>query len=402
MGDRVLILNHVFWPDNINTARHISELAEELSIRGLDVSAIVGNRDYRSNFKFVSKEMWKKVSIRRIYIPILFGNSWAQRIFTSFWLILSFAIRLIFEQKYKYVIIGSNPPFIFLIIPWLRFVSKKSKIFLWSFDLYPEAIFTELNIKNVLIFNISNCVVKFCYSKLDAVIDLGPCMRDRMTKYSPNLKFYTLTPWSFVENNSINQVHIPTRKKLFKDAKLTILYTGTIGNAHDFKSFLGLARKSKEINADIGFCFAGFGSRYNELKSLINDEDVNITLADFVNSDVELEQRVSSADLMMVSLRPEWTGISVPSKFFTCIATGKPVLYSGSDNSSISLWIKKYNLGFQITDLNIDHVAYQLREIALDQSLISEFKYRSLKIYSDKFSKKVICDQWFQILLSYN
>ena len=96
MGDRVLILNHVFWPDNINTARHISELAEELSIRGLDVSAIVGNRDYRSNFKFVSKERWKKVSIRRIYIPILFGNSWAQRIFTSFWLILSFNAALVY------------------------------------------------------------------------------------------------------------------------------------------------------------------------------------------------------------------------------------------------------------------------------------------------------------------
>jgi colanic acid biosynthesis glycosyl transferase WcaI len=402
MRDNVLILNHVFWPDNINTARHISELAEELSNRGLNVSVLVGNRDYRSNLKYVAKENWNKVIIHRIYIPILFGYSWAQRIFTSFWLIFSFAFRLAFGHNYKYIIIGSNPPFIFLIIPWLRFIFRKSKLFIWSFDLYPEAILAELNINNIFISKVANHVAKFCYSKLDAVIDIGPCMKERMIKYSSKLKFHTLTPWSFVENNNIDYVHIQTRKKLFNDARLTILYTGTVGNAHEFNHFLTLARKCKQINGDIGFCFAGFGSRYNELKSLINKEDTNITLADFVNSDIELEQRISAADLMMVSLKPEWTGISVPSKFFTCIATGKPVLYSGSEDSAISNWIKSFNLGFQITELNIDYVAYQLSEIALNKLLILELKKRSLKIYNDKFSKKVICDQWFQILLSNN
>lgn len=402
MKEKVLILNHIFWPDNINTARHISELAEELSKRGLNVSVLVGNRDYRSDKKFPRNEYWNGIQIRRIYIPILFGKGWFQRIFTSFWLIISFSFKLIFDRDYKYVIVGSNPPFIFLIIPWLRLILRRSKIFLWSFDLYPEAIFANINLNNGLITNISNFILKFCYSKLDAVIDIGPCMRNRISLYSSKLKFFTLTPWSFVENNFIEDIHLPTRKKLFNDSKLTILYTGTIGNAHEFNNFLRLARKLREINSNVGFCFAGFGSRYNELKSKVTYEDTNITLADFVNSEKELEQRLSAADLMMVSLRPEWTGISVPSKFFTCIATGKPVLYSGAEDSAISIWIRNLKLGFQITESTIDQVAYQLRDIALDQSLITELKSRASQVYIDKFSKKVVCEQWFQILKSFN
>ena len=46
MNNKILIFNHIFWPDQINTARQISELSEELVARGWDVTAIVGNRNY--------------------------------------------------------------------------------------------------------------------------------------------------------------------------------------------------------------------------------------------------------------------------------------------------------------------------------------------------------------------
>lgn len=399
MRKKVLILNQIFWPDNINTARHISELAEELSKRGLEVNVLVGNRDYRTNKKFKSKEKWKGIRIIRIHIPILFGKGWFQRIFTSFWLICAFSLKLISDRNYNYVIIGSNPPFIFLILPLLRFLLRKTKLFIWIFDLYPEAIYVSLNIKNVFLEKISNRITKYCYSMADVIIDIGPCMRLKLLKYIPdNTTFHTLTPWSFVENKNFEEPHIETRKKLFKDSTLAILYTGTIGNAHEFDTFLKLARRLRDLNASIGFCFAGFGSKFDELKSKVSIDDTNITFAGFANSDLELEQRVSTADLMMVSLRTEWTGISVPSKFFTSIATAKPVLFSGSPGSAISIWIQQNGLGFQVSMKNIDEIAYKLKDISLDQKLIANLKENATKVYSERFSKKVVCDEWCNIL----
>jgi len=399
MKEKVLILNQIFWPDKINTARHISELAEELAERGLEVTVFVGNRDYRSDKIFKSKEFWKGINITRVHIPILFGRGWFQRIFTSFWLICAFSFKLITDRNYKFLIIGSNPPFIFLILPILRILFRKSKLFVWVFDLYPDAIYASINMEIMILKKVTNRILKYCYSKADVIIDIGPCMRRKILKYSPDIAtFHTLTPWSFVEFRNFEDPHIETRKTLFKDSTLAILYTGTIGNAHEFDTFLSLARKLRELNASVGFCFAGFGSRYDELKSKVLIDDTNVTIAGFVNSDLELEQRVSAADLMMVSLRPEWTGISVPSKFFTSIATAKPVLFSGSQDSAISHWIQEYGLGFQVSTMNIDEIAYKLRDISLDQKLIANLKERATKAYGERFSKKVVCDEWYNIL----
>jgi len=65
----------------------------------------------------------------------------------------------------------------------------------------------------------------------------------------------------------------------------------------------------------------------------VKPEDYNINFADFVMSDEELYDRLSAADFMLISLKDSWTGISVPSKFFGAIASGKAVLFSGSERS---------------------------------------------------------------------
>jgi glycosyltransferase involved in cell wall biosynthesis len=136
-----------------------------------------------------------------------------------------------------------------------------------------------------------------------------------------------------------------------------------------------------------------------ELKSLCNSDDTNIVFADFVNSEKDLNDRISSADLMMVSLKSNWSGISVPSKFFTSIATGKPVLYSGANDSAIELWINEFNLGFHLTSDNIEFLSKKLIEISNDIKLINQIKSNCLETYNSKFSKKNVCDNW-SILLS--
>jgi len=191
---------------------------------------------------------------------------------------------------------------------------------------------------------------------------------------------------------------LKTRTDLFGDANLTILYSGTIGNAHEFDNFLRLARECRLRNSSIAFCFAGFGNKFKDLKSQVSSEDSNITFAGFVQSDEELKKRLSSADLMMISLKENWTGISVPSKFFGAIASGQAVLFSGSKNSSIAHWIRKFNLGFQISNNNILEIVELLLDISKDKNRFFEMKLNAFNSYREFFSKKIICDHWSELL----
>jgi colanic acid biosynthesis glycosyl transferase WcaI len=400
MKNKILIFNHIFWPDKINTARHISELAEELVERGWDVTAKVGNRlytDHRTKIK-PNKGIWKGVKYSRTYIPPFNQKKNIQRLLTSIWLVLIWIFKLPFIGKYDAIIIGTNPPFVYFIVPFIKLFKSKTKVLMWGFDLYPEAIIISNKELPRIYEKILKRIAKYCYKKLDVIVDIGPCMRNIYRKYNHSAIEYTLPPWSFVEPTQMLTTHNETRKKLFKDANLTLLYTGTIGNAHDFSFFLQLARELNKRKASVGFCFAGFGNRFDDLKSQINDKDTNISFAGFVETDQELEERFSSADVMLISLKKEWTGISVPSKYFSALSIGKAVLFSGSKESALSFWTNKYNLGFQLEKKSIDKVANLLFDISLNPELISNIKENSFRTYQENFSKKVICDKWSELL----
>jgi colanic acid biosynthesis glycosyl transferase WcaI len=399
MNNKILIFNHIFWPDKINTARHVSELAEELVDRGWDVSVIVGNRYYVNHNKKITprKGVWNGVKYSRTYIPFNQKKN-VQRLLTSFWLILSWIIKLPFIGKYDAIIIGTNPPFIYIIVPFIRLFKRKTKILMWGFDLYPEAIIVSKGSSFVFFAKVLKKIAEFCYKKIDVIVDIGPCMREIYNQYSHSAKVVTLPPWSFVEPNFILKPHLPTREKLFKNANLTLLYTGTIGNAHEFDNFLLLARELNKRKASVAFCFAGFGNRFEDLKSQINENDTNISFGGFVETDLELEERLSSADLMLISLKDNWTGISVPSKYFSAIAIGKAVLFSGSENSALSIWTKTYDLGFQVQKETINEVTDVLCDIANNPELIAKMKENSFNTYKTNFSKKVICDKWSHLL----
>ena len=399
-NNKVLLFNHMFWPDNLNTARHISELCEELVKRKWDVTAIIGNRSYVNHKKTFkpSNGVWKGVKYNRTFTPPLNQKKNIERLLTSFWLIISWIFKLPFLGKYDAIIIGTNPPFSFLFLPFLRLFNRKSKILLWGFDVYPEAIYVTQNKPPIIIKKILYQISKFCYKRLDVIVDIGPCMRGVYEKYKHHSEKSTLTPWSFLEPEKIIDPHGETRTKLFNKNKLTLLYTGTIGNAHEFNLFLKLARYLRIEKASIGFCFAGFGNRFNELQSQITEEDTNITFAGFVETDKDLENRISAADIMLISLKNEWTGVSVPSKFFSALAMGKAVLFSGSKKSALSIWTDKHKLGFVLNENNIKFIGNHLVNVSNEKKLIQSMKLNSFNTYQKIFSKKTVCDKWSELL----
>lgn len=400
MSKTVLIINQVFWPDKHNTARHISELSSELVQRGWQVTALIGNRsyfDYRKNI-LPTKGIWNGVHYTRVYVPPFNHKNYIQRLVAAFWLIVNFITWLPRIGKYDVIVIGSNPPFLYVIAPFLKLLKSNSKIVMWGFDLYPEAIIVTGGAIWKFLGVATKSLTRWCYKKLDVIVDIGPCMRELFRKYRHSAVETTLTPWSFIEPEKITEAHHETRLALFGDAKLKLLYSGTIGNAHEFDNFLRLARNLKKRNGSIHFCFAGFGSRLDDLKSQITAEDTNITFAGFVKNDIDLERRLSSTDIMLISLKEDWVGISVPSKYFGALACGKPVIFSGSKSSSLSIWTREYKVGFHVSEDNMTEIEDWLCMLSENVSALNEMKENAFNIYQSCFSKKAICDNWSKLL----
>ena len=397
---RCVILYHYYYPDDVISSRHFTDLAESLQSNGWNVVVFTGNRYCRRDGIISPRcETHNGVYIRRFSHPAFSQSKNIGRILNSFWLDIKWFFTLLFERA-DVIIWGTDPQFSFFIIPFLAFFRPALRFTIWGFDLFPEAIVADGIKLPGFVIKLLKWWAGISYRQCGLLVDIGSCMRKRFQSYQPNAKYETIVPWALDEPEIPNVQNSVTRYELFGNAALGILYSGTIGRAHQFEEFIFLARELRRRNASVSFCFAGQGNKYKDLQNMIMPEDNNITFAGFIDEKL-LALRLASADIHMISLRHDWEGIVVPSKIFGSLAAGKPLLYCGAPESCIVELIKKENLGFFVEMNNIEFIADRLEELINNKSSLQKMQKSAFLFYKKYFSKKIQCTKWDNCLKDY-
>lgn len=396
----IIIVHQYFFPDDDVSSRYYTQLAEELVRRNWEVTVLTSNRYCRYPKRKIdpSREIRRGVRIIRTPCPPWNPAAKYSRLANSLWLIAAWGLKFISIPKADVVVLGSNPPFVSLLFPFLRLLKRHRLLVHWCHDLYPEAIVADGAGKvNRALATIAKRFMKRAYARVDLMVDLGPCMRERLDSYNHKAKAITLVPWAFVENERLKIPDPATRQALFNGAKLGILYSGTMGRAHDFSLFLELARRIFLRDPKIKLSFACRGNRHGELCAAIRPGDRNVCLGSFANEDA-LEKRLNAADIHLLSLRPGWEGVVVPSKFFGSLAVGKPVIYAGPPNSAIAQWIQEFEVGLVLTENNLEDVMNKLLALANNKNDLRRWQENALNAYKLHFSKEYIMNQWDKTL----
>jgi glycosyltransferase involved in cell wall biosynthesis len=388
-----VILYHYYYPDDVVSARHFADFAEGLSISGWDVHVFTSNRYCRKKGVITPQyEQRHGVSIRRFNHPAFFQSRHIGRLINSFCLSLAWFFSLLFVCA-DVIVFGTDPQFSFFIIPLLSFFRPDLRFTIWGFDLYPEAVIANGIKLPKLVTRALLWWAGVSYRCCDLLVDIGSCMRSRFMLYCPKARCETIVPWALNEPANPTEPDCSIRHDLFDEARLCILYSGTIGEAHQFEEFILLARELRRRNASVAFCFAGRGNCYQKLRDMISQEDNNIHFAGFVDEEL-LPLRLASADVHMISLRQGWEGIVVPSKFFGSLASGRPLLYCGSQKSFLAELIKKEGLGFVVEMNSIYVVADILEELSCNKNKIRQMQKRAFLYYNTHFSKILQLAKW--------
>ncbi|MCG8555597.1 MAG: glycosyltransferase family 4 protein, partial [Proteobacteria bacterium] len=396
---RLTILYHFFHPDDVVSARHFGDFAEELARRDWNVEVLTSNRYCRYPARAIEQldETWHGVRVHRSRRPAFDQSRDLQRLLNLGWMTAAWGRRVLRGRRNGLHVVGSDPQFSQVLFPIIKAASRHNRVIHWAYDLYPDAIVANAPFgKAAAAARAIRPVVKHLYRYADVLVDLGPCMRRRLATYGHRARTATMTPWALAEPGQLPPVDAQVRRALFGDARLALLYSGNLGKAHEFEPFVELARRARKLDAGIVFCFACRGNRADELRAALRDDDA-VRLAPFAREE-QLVARLASADLHLMSLRPEWSGIVVPSKFFGSLAVGRPVLYSGPADSSISEWIDEHQVGFNARGLNLDKLAHRLAELASNPGEVQAMRRRAFTTYQRRFSKQAVMDRWDSLL----
>jgi hypothetical protein len=198
-----VILYHYYYPDDVVSARHFTDFAEGLRSYGWDVQVFTSNRFCRKEGIIKQKnEIYNGVHIKRFNHPAFSQSKNLGRMFNSFSLSFKWFFALL-TIKTDVVIFGTDPQFLFFVIPFLSFFRPDLHLAIWGFDLYPEAIFADgikipKIVKKILVW-----WAGISYRRCGLLVDIGTCMRKRFLAYQAKAKYETIVPWALDEPEKV-------------------------------------------------------------------------------------------------------------------------------------------------------------------------------------------------------
>jgi colanic acid biosynthesis glycosyl transferase WcaI len=396
---RLLVLYHFFHPDQVVSARIFSDFAAEQARRGWDVTALTTNRSLDdAKARYPREELWNGVKIHRVFRPAWTQKHPVPRLGNSAWTLAAWFARALQLGPFDAVVIGSDPSFAASLAIPLRAAWPRTPLLHWCLDVFPDAGEAEWTGATRLLSPPARAVMSAAYRCCDVVVDLGPCMRRRLQAYGGSPARETLTPWALVEPEAPAAPDPAARRELFGDATIGLLYAGSMSRSHDFASLLELARACRARAGDrIALCFACTGTNLPALKAAVRADDTNVRFAEFAD-EAAIQRRFEAADFHLGSLRPDFTGIVVPSKFFAALAAARPFIFAGAADASIAGWIDEYGVGLVLEPGRADDVAAKLAALVGNPGGLHALQDRALATYRRHFAKRLINDRWAELL----
>lgn len=349
---RLLFVNQYYWPDHASTAQHLADLAESLAARGHEVHVVCSRGAYtHGKTRPPRHEIHEGVTIHRVDATALGRKSTLSRMIDY----LSFYVRAfwlgLMLPRFDVVATLTTPPIIGLVGTVLRRL-KGSRHVYWSMDLHPDASLAlgRMSLKHPVVRALA-WLSDFVYRQADKVVVLGPYMADRIAAKGVRRDRLTTIPvWSRRDEIfPMPREGHPLRVELGLEDKFVAMYSGNLGIAHSFAEFLDAARHFRAKGRDdVVFLFVGDGPRLAEVKATQEAEGLdNVRFLKYFPREM-LHASLSLADVHLISMREEMTGIVVPGKLYGAMASGRPTVFVGPAHCESADTVRRAGCGATI------------------------------------------------------
>lgn len=287
------------------------------------------------------------------------GNGYAYFRMLNFFFMHLAAPFLVFFERPKFIFVRTTPPLIQITYLILGKIIG-SKTYVWLMDYHP--LFglrsTKTNSFMHKIWRVLTKLDKFSLKFAECVICLDDAMEKLVKTRAPNVRTFVCPTFS------LEKVE---RQNLAKECKhvdkLSLLYSGNFGRAHDSETLGKLLKLlSAKVHVTLSYCGNSENSirRFRELCKSTNTKFK--TFARIENyKDMGSFYKRENFDYGIVILDKKMAGIVSPSKFSGYTSFGLPIIYIGPTETNADLICSKFNAGISINNKhNIERAVEKL------------------------------------------
>ena len=216
-----------------------------------------------------------------------------------------------------------SPPLTLGLTGWVASRARRCPVVFNIQDVFPDAAVETGAISNRTIIAAAQRLERVSYVTADAVTVLSDDLRDNVVAKLGAGDTVHVIP-NFVDTEAIVPADraTPYRAELGLGDGPVVLYAGNVGFSQSLELLLAAARQLP----DVVFLINGNGAARPSLEAAATDI-TNVRFADYIEPS-RLSELLATGDVHVVPLRSGLGRVSVPSKTYSIMAAGRPVIAS--------------------------------------------------------------------------
>lgn len=407
MSKRILIHSLIFSPDGVSTAYLYNDIALAFKKAGYDVVVL----STTPHFNIVSEQLKKQPmrwGVWGLYkksmfkgIPVYhvpqkkFKSTLLRLIGFVYWHIVSFFIGL--SIKNVDVIISPSPPLtIGRLNNWLGRL-KGCKVVYNVQEIYPDILNKPAS---NLIHRYLRGMEKRVYNNSTACTTIDQIFYNTIIdRFEDKSKLYIIPNFVDTELYHSGVSTDILDKTLFPDNNnIKLLYAGNIGFAQDWEPLVRLAEKTKDLPIEYFLIGMGVRKKWVEEQKAIRGLD-KLHILDY-QPRLLMPAILAYSDLQYIFMTPEQEGMGFPSKVYTIMACGRPLLVCSGENTPIVKFLKPIGCAKLVTSHDLE---YKTDEMAKWLSSITREELRDMgskgeSVIQQTYTKEKVTKEYVDLI----
>lgn len=373
---RIAVLCPHFAPDNAPTGTVMTRIVHELAARGHEVHVVTSLPWYRTHAiepgwegRWVRRERVAWGSITRVNpFPGDDKRNLLRRAlgFVGFSVLTGISS---WRGGRVDAVIAMSPPLTLGLTGWTTHLVRRGPLVFNIQDVFPDAAVRTGAITDRRIVRAAELLERISYHRAAAVTVLSDDLRANVAaKVKPSRRDRVHVIPNFVDVDAIRPSprDAPLRAELGIGDEPLVLYAGNVGFSQSLELLLAAARAMPEVS----FLISGDGAAKSSLVAQAADLG-NVHFAGYQPPE-RLRELLGIGDLHVVPLRAGLGNVSVPSKTYSILAAGRPVLAAIDPGTEVPRILEASGAGVAIPPDDPDRFVTALRDLLADPAGLAE------------------------------
>ena len=405
--NRILIHTLIFSPDGVSTAYLYNDIVLAFQNKGWDVVVlsttphfnVVEEQLAEQPMKWGVWGLYKKSSFKGIpvyHVPQKkFKSTLLRLVGFVYWHIVSFLMAL-FVKNIDVILSPSPPLTIGLLNNWLGRL-KGCKVVYNVQEIYPDILNKP---KTSLVHKVLSKMEYKVYNKSAAVTTIDQVFYDTIVDRFEDKSRLHIIP-NFVDTD-LYCSGVSTEaldKSLFPETdSIKLLYAGNIGFAQDWLPLVKLAEKTR--GEKIEYFLIGEGVK----KGWVEEQKDTLRLDNLHVLPYQprhlMPAILAYSDLQYIFMTPEMEGMGFPSKVYTIMACGRPLMVCSGENTPIVNFLNPIGCAKLVTNHDLerktDEMAQWLCTITREQ--LCEMGKKGEKVIHENYTKEIVTKKYVELV----